>query len=82
MMQPKLPNEEVVSGGQSMASADMKRAFNEWMRRYTEEPERFQAEFKTVGAFLAESADGKEPSYGETSAAYMFSVLTDLNAVG
>jgi hypothetical protein len=63
----------------SMSNDDIKRAMNEWMRRYTEEPETFEAEFKTVGKFLAEQAEGKEPSYGEWSAAFMFKILDDLN---
>lgn len=46
-------------------------AFNEWMRRYTEEPERFEAEFRSVGRFLEEERAGKEPSYGDTCAAYL-----------
>lgn len=63
-----------------MNSTDMKRTFNEWMRRYTEEPETFAAEFKTVGTFLAEQAEGKEPSYGEVCTAYQFKILDELNA--
>lgn len=42
---------------------------NEWMRRYIEEPARFDAEFQTVNQFLADEADGPKPIYGETSAA-------------
>jgi hypothetical protein len=41
------------------------------MRRFIQEPERFEAEFRTVNQFLADEADGREPTYGETSAAYM-----------
>jgi hypothetical protein len=61
----------------SMSNDDIKRAMNEWMRRYTEEPESFEAEFKTVGKFLAEQADGQEPSYGEWCAAYMLKIIDD-----
>lgn len=46
-------------------------AFNEWMRRYTVDPAAFSAEFQTVGLFLAEQAQGKEPTYGDTCAAYL-----------
>jgi len=46
-------------------------AFNEWMRRYTEEPERFEREWVTVKKFLDEEAAGKTPSYGEECAAYL-----------
>lgn len=64
----------------TMSAPAMKRAFNEWMRRYTEEPETFAAEFKTVGTFLAEQAEGREPSYGEVCTAYQFKILDELNA--
>lgn len=46
-------------------------AFNEWMRRYTEEPERFSREWQTVGRFLREQAAGEVPTYGERCAAYL-----------
>lgn len=52
-------------------------AFNEWMRRFTEEPERFEAEFETVGRFLNESRDGI-PSYGETATQMLHSIAADL----
>lgn len=54
-----------------MTNAQMAKCFNEWMRRYIEEPSRFAAEFQTVNEFLAQESGGIEPTYGETSAAYM-----------
>lgn len=54
-----------------MNNAQMVKAFNEWMRRFIEDPSAFDAEFQTVNRFLADKAGGKEPSYGETSTAYM-----------
>lgn len=50
-------------------------AFNEWMRRYTDDPAAFEAEFQTVGLFVAERAMGREPSYGETCVAYIESLI-------
>lgn len=47
------------------------KAFNEWMRRFVEEPERFEREFQTVARFKAEEAMDKEPTYGECCAAYL-----------
>lgn len=55
----------------SMGQAQMATCFNEWMRRFIEEPARFEREFETVTAFMADEAGGREPTYGETSAAYM-----------
>lgn len=49
----------------------MIKCFNEWMRRFIEEPDRFEHEFETVGAFVRAEADGVEPSYGQTCTAYM-----------
>lgn len=46
-------------------------AFNEWMRRYTENPSRFEREFQTVTQFLSDQAAGRQPSYGEVCAAYL-----------
>jgi len=56
------------------------RAFNEWMRRYTEEPERFEAEFATVKRFLAEQSGDAEPSYGLSAAEYLVDICAELSA--
>jgi hypothetical protein len=60
-----------------MNAEDLARAFNEWLRRYTENPAGFEAEFQTVGRFLQERADGQEPSYGEQCAAYLLTLVGD-----
>ncbi|WP_100961040.1 hypothetical protein [Bosea sp. FBZP-16] len=52
-------------------------AFNEWMRRYTEDPAAFDAEFQTVGRFLAEQAEGKEPSYGDRCVAMLEQLMAE-----
>lgn len=46
-------------------------ASNEWMRRFIEEPERFEREWQTVEGFKAEEASGAIPSYGERCEAYL-----------
>lgn len=50
-------------------------AFNEWMRRYIEEPERFAREFQEVGAYQEAIAEGREPDYGKTCASYLRSLV-------
>ncbi len=40
-------------------------AFNAWMKEYSDNPETFAAEFRAVGQFLSEAAQGLEPSYGK-----------------
>ena len=57
-------------------------AFNEWMRRYIEEPARFRHEIETVREFLAEEQGGKEPSYGQRSAAYLLKLMEEVGAGG
>lgn len=52
-------------------------AFNEWMRRYTEDPAQFEREWKTVGEFLAQQAAGAKPDYGETCAAYLAQIARE-----
>ncbi len=52
-----------------MTRRTMAEAFNEWMRAYTDEPERFEREWETVNRYLVES--GGTPTYGATCAALM-----------
>jgi hypothetical protein len=54
------------------------RAFNEWMRRYTEQPERFCSEFSAVKEYLTQQAAGEEPSYGAEAAAYVEQIAHEL----
>lgn len=53
---------------------------NEWMRRYIETPDDFAREFQTVTAFLKDEAEGREPSYGERCAAYIFNLQDEMSA--
>jgi hypothetical protein len=52
-------------------NAQMAACFNEWMRRFTDDPHGFQAEFQTVNQYLTDLANGVEPSYGEVCAVFM-----------
>ena len=70
-----------ISNQASFGADELPALFNEWMRRYTEEPEKFEAEFRTVGEYLKEAAEGVEPSYGEHCAAYLLNLRDEL-AVG
>jgi hypothetical protein len=53
-------------------------AFNEWMRRYIEEPDRFRREWETVGEFIQERGQGKPPSYGQVCAAYLQQLIAEI----
>jgi len=77
---PDPPPMEVtsMSDTRSVALDRMSKAFNEWMRRYTETPEQFAREFQAVSKFLAETNDGKEPSYGECCSKYFAQLLDEL----
>ena len=54
------------------------KAFNEWMRRFEQEPERFEAEYKSVKRFLKDEAEGREPSYGEACANYLEQLMAEV----
>lgn len=56
----------------------MKTAFNEWMRRYIENPEGYGREFQSVSEFLNDKVLGREPTYGETCAAYLTKLANEL----
>ena len=56
-------------------------AFNEWMRRYIEEPERYEREIQTVRQFLEEDGLYVEASYGRECAAYLIRLSKELEGV-
>jgi hypothetical protein len=57
-------------------NSKMAKAFNEWMRLFTQEPEKFQHEWQTVQEFLADLNGGREPSYGETAAQFLSELMS------
>lgn len=63
-----------------MDKDQMAKAFNEWMREFTEEPEKFEQEHQTVVRFLKEQNEGVEPSYGQTCVAKLNQYHAKLNA--
>lgn len=50
------------------------RLFNEWMRRFIDEPEKFEREFEAVKTFLEQEQNGFPVTYGQSCAAYLFSL--------
>lgn len=46
-------------------------AFNEWMRRYIEEPERFKREWESVLEYTDDIANEETPCYGRICAQYL-----------
>ena len=68
----------VSTTGVDMDQSLMAKCFNEWMRRFIEEPERFAREFQSVTEFQREEAEGKEPSYGESCAGYLTQLAGEL----
>ena len=63
-----------------MSEEHLAKAFNEWMRRYIEEPERYEREITTVLSFLQDEQSGVEPSYGARQAAYLNHLLSEAAA--
>lgn len=53
-------------------------ATNEWMRRFIEEPEAFEQQWRTINDFLEEEGRGQEPSYGERCEAYLEFLVAEL----
>jgi hypothetical protein len=60
-----------------LTESQLANAFNEWMRRYIDEPERFEREFESVRQFEAEANEGT-PSYGADCAAYLLKMHQEL----
>ena len=57
-----------------MNQSTIAKAFNEWMRRYIEDPAAYEAEFNSVAGFREAEAEGREPDYGERCAAYLLHI--------
>ncbi len=57
--------------------ARIAKAFNEWMKRYIEQPAQFAREWQTVAEFLEQSKDGKTPTYGEVSTEYLHRLIIE-----
>lgn len=64
-----------------MTQGEIAAALNEWMRRFIEEPERFERDFETVRKFEHEQASepDQEPSYGTVCSAYLLKIHQELN---
>ena len=56
----------------------MAAVFNEWMRRFTDEPDRFKGEWETVKEYLDQLAIKEIPSYGLVCTHYFRSIAHDL----
>jgi hypothetical protein len=53
-------------------------AFNVWMRRFIDKPNDFSREWEEVEKFLHEEEGGATPTYGQTAAAYLSKILTEV----
>lgn len=54
------------------------RAFNEWMRRFIEDPENYEREFESVREFEKQENAGEEPSYGQCCGAYLRKLMEEI----
>ncbi len=61
-----------------MTTEQMASSFNEWMRRFTQEPDRYQREFETVSYFLQQLNGGFVPTYGAWCAGYLETISREL----
>jgi hypothetical protein len=60
-----------------MDKQQLVKAFNEWMRQYTEDPSAFNHIWQTVNEYFAEVSAGKEPSYGDTCVAFLEKLISE-----
>lgn len=67
----------VTESAQAPTQVTIAKAFNEWMRRYTDEPEQFDREWQYVGDFLKQQGEGVEPDYGASCAAYLLKLIDE-----
>lgn len=49
--------------------------FNEWMRRYIEDPAKFAREFESVARFRESVKASETPTYGDDCVAYLETLL-------
>lgn len=63
-----------------MNAIDDVAVFNEWMRRFVEDPNAYEHEFQVVSQFVADNLAGRTPTYGEKCVAYMDKLRTQLAA--
>lgn len=54
--------------------------FNEWQRRYIDDPSKFESDWASIKATMAELEAGEEPSYGASCAAYLAALDAELQA--
>lgn len=60
-----------------MNKRTMEQAFNEWMRRYIDEPDAYKGQVSQVMDFLKSENDGVEPDYGAWCTAYLTGLMND-----
>lgn len=63
-----------------LSQKQLENAFNEWMRIYTEEPEKFNKDWQQVVEYLDEVKNGEEPSYGRECTAWLLSLVKSENS--
>ncbi len=62
-----------------MNEQEMIAAFNEWMRRYEENPDEFESGYATIKEYLAQIGASEEPTYGQRCTAQMLRYNAELN---
>jgi len=61
-----------------LTKAQLEQGFNEWMRRFTEDPAKFEAQHAIVDNFLSQASQGRVPSYGEQCTALLLQIIDEL----
>lgn len=55
------------------------RAFNEWMRRFIDDPARFKTEEAEIDEFLSDKLNDREPDYGAVCTVYLQRILDEMD---
>jgi hypothetical protein len=63
----------------TISSVKLAEVFNEWMRLYIDEPEKFQSSWTSMKEFLLQEDQDLEPTYGTECAAFVFKIAESLD---
>ena len=60
----------------SLGHSDLIYAFNEWLRRYMENPDEFEHEWSTIQDFINEG-EADDASYGKSCTTLLFKIIAE-----
>lgn len=76
---PDMTVERIETSSDTPNDDTMARAFNLWLYRYSQSPEKFQRDFQSIQQADAEVRKGEIPSYGYDCAAYLTKLMKEVD---